>query len=755
MNQQNQLVYDQWGRLVPAASLVGAPGAMQPLGAPSITPSIAPGPAMVGQPAPGAMQTQPAPAAMGATMQAPQPVQMVGPQPAQMVGPQPAQMVGPPAATPLVTDNFSRAVQPPAPRPIFGQAVPNTIDPNAPSAPAQPAPASAQPAVTPPVDAAPAGESPMYPPSVQARLDLLRQQQTPRPQQSPQQAQSDDPYAGITRDLLGRESSGRYGVVNRQGYSGGYQFGTARLNELGFYTPGQGESLKRNGWGGSFAIPGFEGVKTQQDFLRNPAAQDYVFRQHIANIDQAIDALPNSENFDRDGLRRVAHLGGVEGMRKFVAGGYNPNDANGTKLSDYYYGRNRGGRAGSSGSGVPAASGNGSTPPMNEVSVPDRPRDFNEGGDAPQRAGAASGREPGIPEYDPKAPNRTWGLTSGDWFRLGAGIMSGDGYKGSFQNAGVVLGQAADGNDREKTGIAQAKYDAALKRYQVGQQDRQLDIADRRAAAEEARYTQTARGNRWTTLTIMQDEGGEQFAVERDNTNGTIRRTPLGGVRAQDANRNKPFETVEAKSDGDVQTGLYAAASSGQATLRTTARLREELAATPEFEGGTLWDRGARTLAQTFGFSLPNNATAGDIEQIGRRMRESTAEDLRSAAAALKPLSDSDMKWLQANYPTVETTRAGWMKFLDELEQRSSRAVAKGDAFREFVSSDGRSRYAGRGGYATWSSAYDADRRERPPAAAAPAASAPQATPQNPTGASAPAPSTPPIIRGRGFTYTP
>ena len=46
----------------------------------------------------------------------------------------------------------------------------------------------------------------------------------------------------------------------------------------------------------------------------------------------------NTEGYDRDGLRAVAHLGGKTGMRKFVQsnGEYNPEDELGTSLKEYY-----------------------------------------------------------------------------------------------------------------------------------------------------------------------------------------------------------------------------------------------------------------------------------------------------------------------------------------------------------------------------------------------------------------------------------
>jgi hypothetical protein len=134
------------------------------------------------------------------------------------------------------------------------------------------------------------------------------------------------------------ESSDRPGITNRGGYIGQFQFGAPRLSELGIYTPGQGEDVKSNQFGGSFNVPGFPEVKTKADFLASPGAQHAAFGAHVKNIDAAIAQTPGADKFDANGLRAVAHLGGVEGMQKFIASGghYDPADSNGTHLSDYY-----------------------------------------------------------------------------------------------------------------------------------------------------------------------------------------------------------------------------------------------------------------------------------------------------------------------------------------------------------------------------------------------------------------------------------
>jgi hypothetical protein len=133
------------------------------------------------------------------------------------------------------------------------------------------------------------------------------------------------------------EGGGTADKVNSEGYAGQYQFGAARLADLGLYTPAQGEDLKRNEWKGTFKIAPY-GVANLQDFLKNPAAQHAAFVAHVADVDKVIDATPGADKFDRNGLRAVAHLGGNGGMQAFIASGGNLNraDSNGTSLKAYY-----------------------------------------------------------------------------------------------------------------------------------------------------------------------------------------------------------------------------------------------------------------------------------------------------------------------------------------------------------------------------------------------------------------------------------
>ena len=124
-------------------------------------------------------------------------------------------------------------------------------------------------------------------------------------------------------DLLEQsESSGRSDaeitIGDGRRFVGSLQFGKARLSD---YQKTTGTEF------------------TQDEFIADEALQDAVAAWHIADIDKAIDALGDTvAGYDRDGLRAVAHLGGVGGMQKYVRtkGEYNPADELGTSLQQKY-----------------------------------------------------------------------------------------------------------------------------------------------------------------------------------------------------------------------------------------------------------------------------------------------------------------------------------------------------------------------------------------------------------------------------------
>jgi len=97
-----------------------------------------------------------------------------------------------------------------------------------------------------------------------------------------------------------------------------YQFGDARLSDY------------RKATGAKF---------TTQEFKEDLELQHKVASWHIKDIDKAIDRLGDeAKDYDRNWLRSVAHLGRIDGMKRFVRtkGQYDPKDELGTSLSDYY-----------------------------------------------------------------------------------------------------------------------------------------------------------------------------------------------------------------------------------------------------------------------------------------------------------------------------------------------------------------------------------------------------------------------------------
>ncbi|MDB4842038.1 hypothetical protein OAH73_05675, partial [Planktomarina sp.] len=136
----------------------------------------------------------------------------------------------------------------------------------------------------------------------------------------PQRMQADELsfIKRLTQSESRGDSNAEIIIEDGRRYVGALQFGDARLQDY------------KKATGSSF---------TQDEFKADNALQDKVAAWHVADIDKAIDGLGlNTDGFNRDGLRAVAHLGGKSGMKKFVQSGgkYNPSDELGTSLQDYY-----------------------------------------------------------------------------------------------------------------------------------------------------------------------------------------------------------------------------------------------------------------------------------------------------------------------------------------------------------------------------------------------------------------------------------
>ena len=135
-------------------------------------------------------------------------------------------------------------------------------------------------------------------------------------------ARPDTKIDGFMRKMAMSESNGdpntEITLEDGRAFTGLYQFGDLRLQDY------------RKATGAKF---------TRAEFQEDEALQEKVADWHFADIEDAIDALGSeADGYDRDGLKAIGHLGGVDGMRKYVRtkGQYNPSDALGTSLSDYY-----------------------------------------------------------------------------------------------------------------------------------------------------------------------------------------------------------------------------------------------------------------------------------------------------------------------------------------------------------------------------------------------------------------------------------
>ena len=152
------------------------------------------------------------------------------------------------------------------------------------------------------------------------------------PVTGPQQSPVGNSFGPAPAWMVGNESGGNWNAENGvtgagglPGHFGRLQFGQARLQEA------------QAALGQRF---------TPQEFMANPQLQQAVEAWHVNDINQFVQ----DNGWDTSGNVRVlgvpltpgamlgvAHLGGKNGLKKFIesGGAYNPADANGMRLSDY------------------------------------------------------------------------------------------------------------------------------------------------------------------------------------------------------------------------------------------------------------------------------------------------------------------------------------------------------------------------------------------------------------------------------------
>lgn len=132
------------------------------------------------------------------------------------------------------------------------------------------------------------------------------------------------------RDAVGlRESSDNYGCVNSLGYLGRYQFGMARLCDLGVTKRIDPESH-------SLAASAFEWVEGQskEKFLVNRALQDQCFDRHVQKLKRDVVHIAGAAYPNLSGAIGGCHLLGPGGFMEYLHG-HDGADAFGTRFSDY------------------------------------------------------------------------------------------------------------------------------------------------------------------------------------------------------------------------------------------------------------------------------------------------------------------------------------------------------------------------------------------------------------------------------------
>ena len=147
---------------------------------------------------------------------------------------------------------------------------------------------------------------------------------------------SDGQVSSLAAAMLARESSGDYTVINQYGYAGGYQFGASALETIGYLKPGTSKSGNRTAMRNPNNWTGKNGLRSLDDFLNNPSAQDLAFQENLAFNARALRRRgvlgPDSTPEEIAGYLSASHLLGASG----AAGSLNATDANGTTGREYY-----------------------------------------------------------------------------------------------------------------------------------------------------------------------------------------------------------------------------------------------------------------------------------------------------------------------------------------------------------------------------------------------------------------------------------
>src|SRR4051812_36662623 len=135
-------------------------------------------------------------------------------------------------------------------------------------------------------------------------------------------------YLEFRKAIRIRESSDRYDCVNKLGFLGAYQFGMARLCDLGLTK--RKDPKSKSMANGAFEFSEADG---REGFLSSTELQDACFDRHVQLLARLCEKMA-PENMS--GAIAACHLLGVGGLVDFVRHRVDDVDAFGTRLSEYF-----------------------------------------------------------------------------------------------------------------------------------------------------------------------------------------------------------------------------------------------------------------------------------------------------------------------------------------------------------------------------------------------------------------------------------
>jgi hypothetical protein len=151
-------------------------------------------------------------------------------------------------------------------------------------------------------------------------------------------------YQEYCEAIRQRESSGNYGCKNAYGFLGAYQFGTARLCDLGLCIRRDTNSQSMDNRAFVFA-----GSLTEEKFLADKELQDKTFDRHILGLKIQIYRLAQKHGFNPEGDHKgreftisgsiaAAHLTGPQSLVDLLTGKMSTiKDAFGTETTEYLF----------------------------------------------------------------------------------------------------------------------------------------------------------------------------------------------------------------------------------------------------------------------------------------------------------------------------------------------------------------------------------------------------------------------------------